>query len=376
MKPLCFAALILSLLFANANARAPYKFNLINDKDIPVLGEKTKREAGLAKSLNRIIERKNANASALEYKPNEEIVNRYNDTLIKCKESKDESAYYECMKQNKINEWYIEMMLEALLEDRQRDIIDPFPTAKTSQVCKRILDEKPFLKDFKDRISYRDDNKTSKAKRLIFTVYEGTGHFPYLYHAQIPIDANESAFRSNINQSGAYEYGQIAPIYFRAWSSERVRLFSLDDTIYLNLISRDENSYHILSFDKESYFFDQACKIERKTTGYKNTDKICKRVIDGKYNKIAPVNLASALDKNDIERFKSDLNPTDNKIRINKYASIYFYDDGNHSYFIDYANEGKKHILLNIQYSSGAGEGCGYNFLAVYNPQTGDEIHS
>ncbi|MDR2639688.1 MAG: hypothetical protein LBC09_07635, partial [Helicobacteraceae bacterium] len=120
------------------------------------------------------------------------------------------------------------------------------------------------------------------------------------------------------------------------------------------------------------YFFDQACKIERQTIGYKNTDKICKRIIDGKYNEIAPVNLASVLDKNDIEKFKSDLNLTNNK--VNKYYTAYFYKDGNHSYSIDYANEGKKHILLDLQYASGAGAGCDYNFLAVYNPQTSDKI--
>ncbi|MDR2638401.1 MAG: hypothetical protein LBC09_01025, partial [Helicobacteraceae bacterium] len=215
MKSLCFTALILSLLFANANAREPYKFNLINDKDIPVLGEKTKREAGLAKSLNAVIERKNANTSALEYKPNEDnqngIVSRYNDALIKCKESKDESAYYECMEANKIRKEHLYWVLEYLVKDRQRDIIDPFPTAKTSQVCKRILDDKLFLNNFMGHILYRDDNKTSKAKRLIFAAYEGTAKVPYIYHSQIPIDANESELLYKINQFNADQYGERAP---------------------------------------------------------------------------------------------------------------------------------------------------------------------
>jgi hypothetical protein len=59
-----------------------------------------------------------------------------------------------------------------------RSVLDPFPTAKTSQVCKKILSKKLFLEDFGDSITHNNDQKAAKTKSLIFTIYGRTAHIP------------------------------------------------------------------------------------------------------------------------------------------------------------------------------------------------------
>ncbi|MDR1614099.1 MAG: hypothetical protein LBS26_00855 [Campylobacteraceae bacterium] len=358
MKIFSFIILASSLFFVNATAQEqkPFEFTAINDKNIPVLGEKTQRDAALAKNLNAIIKRTNNQDGIIRF---------YNDALIKCKESKNEDEFYGCMKENKINKWHLEYILGSLFQNQQKEIIDPFPTAKNSPVCKNILDNKIFLQSSKENyISYKNSSET---KTLIFTKYQGTAHFKYFFYEQVPVDTNETEFLREMEPFYLDESERKVYVYHRPWSGWS-KLFSLNNAIYLNFTTRDDETHYIFSLDKESYFFDQACKIKRTTTGYANRDKICQKAAKGEYEKILSVDLRLVLNEKEFQKLEADFNET------NRFMGWYLSCIENNGYFVDYANEGKKHIVLNLTYGSAAGAGCGYGYLALYDPHKGDEL--
>ncbi|MDR2080869.1 MAG: hypothetical protein LBP54_03140 [Campylobacteraceae bacterium] len=371
MKTLLFIILVLSLPLSciRAQEQKSKTADYLNYQNIPVLGWQTKQDAALAHSLNTIAKRWIVNACAIdtkhkycELKQDE----RYNEALIKCKEKKYETEYYSCMEANNVDDYHLSWILESMYKDDEKATLDPFPNAKTSKICRQILDKKLFLKDFKNYIVYKDD-KNHKMKNLIFTISAGTAHVPSFFYKQLPIDTNETEFLNKIDYFNLDKFEQRIEVYFWIWS-ETPKIFLLDNNIYLDLVSKNENHHYIFSFDKENYFFDQACKIERKITGYKNKEQICRQVIKGEYKKVVGAPLSSVVDGGQFEHFNADINLT-------KYFSTYHHEEDNNTYFIDYRNEGKKHILLNLDYSSGAGAGCDYNFLVVYNPNKSDKVY-
>jgi hypothetical protein len=306
MKTILSAVLILILFAVSVSAdyyELYYYYDLINDKDIPILGEKTEREAKLVKKINIIIKRRNdcARAKALEggHLYHMDDISKYNNALKKCKESKDEGEYYGCMDKNDLLSIRVDLGDNWLLD---LDRVDPFPTAKTSSVCKKILNKKIFLNRFNDYIVYDEGAET---KNLLFSIYGGTAHVPSFYYAQIPVDMDESEFLRKTSSHNVYEYAQGVEALFRNWTM-RPKMYFMDDDIYLDLMTMDEKLHFIFLFDKESIFFDQACKIESKVIGYSNKEKICKSVVDGRYDKILPVKLDSVLNEEEIKKFNAD----------------------------------------------------------------------
>jgi hypothetical protein len=361
MKTILSAALIFILFAVSASAEYYYYYDLINVQDIPLLGERTKKDAKLAKSLNIVIKRWNDHAHASAASDSElhhkEGVMHYNNALSKCKGREDENAFYACMNRGG-DSFYshgLGMVFGDLGDDWIFDLdrVHPFPTAKTSSVCKKILNSKIFLNRFNDYIVYDEGAET---KNLIFSEYGGTAHVPSFYYAQIPVDMEESEFLRKTSSRNVYEYAQKVEALFRKWTM-RPKMYFMDNDIYLDLMTMDEKVHFIFLFDKESIFLDQACKIESRVIGYSNKEKICKRVVDGIYDKISPVKLDSVINEEEIKNFNN----------INGY-----YD--NNTFFVDYANEGENHILFNLLHASGSGMGCDYEFLAIYNPQSANNI--
>jgi hypothetical protein len=369
---LLFVVLFLSLpLFLHAQEERFYEI-LLNEGDIPILGEKTKHEAALAKKLNAILKRWDKEYS-IQY------IKKYNDALAECKNAKTESVYYDCMKSN-VYSFSLYLLMDGMTEKSY--YWNTVPTANTSQTCRQILDDKFFLGEAKDYIAYNDN--ASDIKHLILTKYQGTGHIAYFYHKSINADANESV--CSVRELGHLLFDAVLEeenwvgMYPRAVYGG-IKMFSWNDTIYMSINNKDSSKYDIYAYDKESRFFDQVCKIERKTAGYKNSEPICMRVIEGKYKKIEPKPLNSIFDKEEIERLNAELGVKNETSKywwdgksIKKYDYTHFYDEGNNSYFADYRNEGEKYLLLNLDYASGAGSGCGYSFLAVYDPKGRDTI--
>jgi hypothetical protein len=389
VKTVLFMILVLSLSLSHVNAQEQkiFQFELINHKDIPILGEKTKHEAALAKSINTIIKRWNANLDRLNDGDNRNIysiphIKQYNDALAECKIAKTQNVYYDCMR-SKIKSTSLYWIAETMADKADRMNIDPIPTAKTSKICRQMLNDKFFLREADDYIAYKDNAVNSDTKHLILTKYHGTAGMHYFYHKSIDINANESIFsvRELYPYFDAVADEEIWIGIYRGTSPEAVKMFLWNDTIILSINNRDKSEYNIYVYDKESRFFDQSCKIERKITGYKNGEPICNRVINGEYKKIAPAPLNFFFDSEQIEQLNADLgikngtsNHWDESKKINRYGSTYFYGEDNNSYFADYRNEGKKHVLLNLDYSSGAERGCGYKFLVVYDPEERDKI--
>ncbi|MDR3346577.1 MAG: hypothetical protein LBS73_05310 [Campylobacteraceae bacterium] len=270
-----------------------------------------------------------------------------------------------------------------------------FPTAKNSKICKKILDEKLYLKEFRDYVVYSDDNN-SKIKHLVFNIYGGTSQTPSFFYRKI-IDG---AF-DNINETEGSDMSKILDSYAEEVTSEYdkndeekinkdvdidaqpwagyVEMFLIDNVPYLNLHSHPYSSFFaIYAYNKEAKFFDQACKIEKKIVGYKKENKICKQVLDKKYKKIQPNTLHSVLNKKQIRDFNYDFygyDVNDNSLQydgpkaLEKYNFTSFQENSTNTYLADYRNEGKKHIILNLQYHYYNRAGCSYNFLAVYSPK-------
>ncbi|MDR2152714.1 MAG: hypothetical protein LBO72_07835 [Helicobacteraceae bacterium] len=364
MKTPLLSALVFCLCFCAASAEQK---QLIDYESIPALGEYTKKETALAKRLNTVIKRWNISKSnqALSASNRLELnkaIMAYNNALSECKDRKDEGAYYEC-RRGRV-EWGAYSVLEILAKHPKRKIVDPFPTAKTSQVCKRILDKKPFLHEFNDRIVTNDEYVRNSSTWGMHVAW-GKAEVPRYFYKLLPIDANKSKFRREMQSalSARHRDSHRSPIIY-AWNSlGEERLFAFEDIIYLDLVSLNGNIHYIFSLDEEENFFDQACKIEREVIGYKNDEEICKQVAQGEYKKIASAPLSAILDDEQLNRFNADFNTTEK--RYSEYLD--FEDKG---YFLDYKNEGKKHILLDLGYTQ---EGrCSHSFLGVYKQ---DEWH-
>ncbi|MDR2081345.1 MAG: hypothetical protein LBP54_05610, partial [Campylobacteraceae bacterium] len=281
MKLFLFLILVLPL-----SAQKSFQFELINEKDIPALGEKTEHERALAKSLNKIIKRWNANGNSDDYQSRYSgYIKPYNDALAECKISETENIYYGCMK-DKIKSISLYFIADSMGYEANQINIDPVPTAKALKTCAQILNSKFFLQKADDYVSYN----ASGMKHFVVTKYQGTAGVSYFYHKAVDMDANESIF-SIRNLIGDVDFDPMdedwVGIYRKPLNANGVKMFSWNDTIYMSINNRDKSEYDIYVYDKESRFFDHACEIKRKITGYKNSEKICRQVIKGGYEKIA-----------------------------------------------------------------------------------------
>jgi hypothetical protein len=254
--------------------------------------------------------------------------------------------------------------------------IDPFPTAKTSKVCKQILDKKLFLQ--KDNIYQKNKYvvySDNASKRLLFstTRFGGTSNTPSFFDIKIDNNTNENNKTQiqgiiNIFEEKPRGYSDDAMVEIYAWLwGDSVNIFSINDTIYLNLFPYVDRRaiYEVFVYDKEGKFFDQACEIKRSIVGYKDTlekqSKLCQKVIGGQYTKPEETNLTDIFDNASLAHFKEDITHVKEKFRWVDINTEY-----DKALWIDYDNNGEKKLLFNGYYASGAGAGCDYRMYLTY----------
>jgi hypothetical protein len=140
------------------------------------------------------------------------------------------------------------------------DILDEgFKNAKTSQVCKKILDKGDFITHIDSFVFYSEDNET---KRFLSVYFEKDGYI--LYSDELPVDTNEGEY---IERSGSFN-PKTAKIDFDMKADELhfVTMFLMDNTPYICYFS--ENKRYIFGYDKKTNLFKKACKLEQSIDGY------------------------------------------------------------------------------------------------------------
>ncbi|MDR1007561.1 MAG: hypothetical protein LBL65_03210 [Campylobacteraceae bacterium] len=249
--------------------------------------------------------------------------------------------------------------------------IDQFATAKSSKVCRQILDEKLFLKQDSKYIVYSDN----ASKRLLFstTHFSGISKTPSLFDIKIDNDIDEknetqiydviSIFEEK--KSHRYDNDAKVEIYTRLWGSD-VNIFAINGAIYLNLLPHiDDGIYRVFVYDKKGKLFDQACEIKRSVTDYRERiekqNKLCQKVINGQYTKPEWTSLFNIFDNTSLSQFKKDISTAEKKFRRFEFGIEY-----NRAFLVDYDNTGKKKLLLNAMYASGTGAWCNYYMYLTY----------
>lgn len=255
------------------------------------------------------------------------------------------------------------------------------------EACKKILDEELFLEysdnTYNEYVVYSDDN-VSQNRRLLFSTirFGGTSRTPSFFDIGIDKDVNETNKTQIFDIINTYEqkggddddlYDNSAEVDAYLWANE-VKIFSLDNKIYLNLFSAptvlDSGIYNIFVYDKKDKFFNKACLIKRKLAGYdESKNKICQKVVNKQYTQPQEVNLTTVLNKAALTQLEEDISKISKKFRWVRFNIEY-----NKAFLVDYDNTGKKKLLLRAAYASGAGAGCDYYLHFTYDADKKDKF--
>ncbi|MDR1285511.1 MAG: hypothetical protein LBJ88_04840 [Campylobacteraceae bacterium] len=130
------------------------------------------------------------------------------------------------------------------------DMLDKdFENAKTSQICKKILDTGDFINHIDSFVFYSDDNKTK---------YFLSANADTLYRDELPIDVNEGEY---IEQGLEFEPKEIKMGFgIKEDETHFVTMFLMDNTPYMCYFS--DNKRYIFKYDKKTNLFKEACMIK------------------------------------------------------------------------------------------------------------------
>ena len=356
---------------------------LILAEEIPAIGEKTKLEKKKAARINKVIGKWNASmvnipAPSGIFHDISSKVDEFNCSIQECASRQTEDAYYQC-RSAKVSTRY-DLANGLIQEGLIKGWRPPHANTKTSATCARILKTKLLFPTRKysmdaDYAVYTDD-EDQEVKHLVYTNYSGTAKAPYFLHknlGKITLDKiKEPPDFEKLDESDEVEIFE----WIWLWGgSSTVKMFVIDNTPYMSLMASYLENYSIYEFHKEDLSFDLVCAIEGTVIKYveelgKYPDT-CRRVIKKEYEKIKPANLKKILSPQEYKTFAMDFigeeevpssGFLDMKQRFGEAHPLEY------QFYVDYRNEGKKHIVIPITYSSGRGPGCEYGFHIAYTP--------
>ncbi|MDR1007560.1 MAG: hypothetical protein LBL65_03205 [Campylobacteraceae bacterium] len=148
------------------------------------------------------------------------------------------------------------LLLFAVVSFISADISDKdFENAKTSQVCKKILDTGDFVSHIDSFVFYSDNNKT---KRFLSVFFEKDEYV--VYSDELPMDTNENEY---IERGGVYFSPKTTKIDFEMTADELhfATMFLTDNTPYMCYFS--DSKRYIFQYDKKIESFKEACMIEQ-----------------------------------------------------------------------------------------------------------------
>jgi hypothetical protein len=225
-----------------------------------------------------------------------------------------------------------------------------------------------------DYAVYTDD-EDPEIKHLVYTTYKGTAHVPYFFHKNLgkitPDKIKRPPDFEELDESDEVEIPGVPPGWYEA-----VKMFVIDNRLYVSLMASNAESYAIYKFNKDALFFEMVCTI--KGTAIKYVDELgkypdtCRRVVKKKYEKIKPANLKKLLSPQEYKTFAMDfigeeeIPSSDYRYRLKQ--SFHQAFPLEYQFYADYRNEGKKHIVIPMRLDSTAGAGCIYVFHVAYTP--------
>ena len=371
--------------------RAKNKIPLILAEEIPAIGEKTNLEKKKAAQLNKIIGRWNASMVNIPT-PSDILlskisnisydVDRFNCSIQECASRQTEDAYYQCRSANagtsyeSANPIIWEGLVKGKwhLSDAEAKLVDPPANTKTSATCAHILKTKLIFPAEEYSWAVYTDDEDPAVKHLVYTKYSGTLHDLFLHKnlGKITLDGIK----------GLPDFEEIdepdSVNIFALPRNETVKMFVIDNTPYVSLMASNAESYAIYELNKEALFFDTVCTIEGTVQKYVDElgkyPDICNRIMKKKYEEIKPANLRKILSPQEYKAFAMDFIgeeeiPSSGFLEMKQsFSSLGIERPLEYQFYADYRNEGKKHIVIPMDLSSGRGPGCEYDFHVAYTP--------